>query len=97
MRGSPASAWLATRQDTIVQVLLVGLDGVLQVWFGTSMSTYIVCVGVSLRVGVTYLSEVAMRQVALSSLFGTVVDLDCIRDFNLLHCQYGAPIRYSGK
>lgn len=72
MRGSPASAWLATRQDTIVQVLLLGLDnGVLQVWFGTSMSTYIVCVCVSLRVGVTYLSETAMRQVALSSHFGS--------------------------
>jgi hypothetical protein len=35
MRGSPASAWLATREDTIVQEALVGLvgpDGGLQVW-----------------------------------------------------------------
>ena len=36
MRGSPASAWLATREDTIVQEALVGLVGLdgggLQVW-----------------------------------------------------------------
>jgi hypothetical protein len=52
----------ATRYD--LQVLLV--RGLVR----TSMSTYIVCVCVSLRVGVTYLSETALRQVAYSSHFG---------------------------